>query len=158
MLWGPTNPVLLMVLFSRDAHTRHMSVLEKKTSISCTCKGTRCSRALVAVAELFRACVPYTLRTMYFTFIYLIYHAVPGLFSTLLPMYHYILMCVSIQQMLILASLLLPIRQIVCIHKRRRIRGLNFRGFVREREVLDICIIRLTILVKRDLLTENLCK
>jgi hypothetical protein len=158
MLWGPANCVLVMVLFSRDAHTRRMSVPEKKTSISRTYKGTRYSRALVAVAELFRACVPYTLRAMYSTFIYLIYHAVPGLFSTLLPMYHYILMCVSIQQMLILASLLLPIRQIVCIHKRRHIRGPNFRGFVREREVLDICVIRITMLVKRDLPTGNACK
>jgi hypothetical protein len=158
MLWGPTNAVLLMVLFSRDAHTRHMSVPEKKTSISCTCKGTRCSRALVAVAELFRACIPYTLRAMYSTFIYLIYHTVPVLFSTLLHMHHYILKCVSIQQMLILASLLLLIRQIVCIHNRRHIRGPNFRGFVREREVLDVCVIRLTMLVKRDLPTGNACK
>jgi hypothetical protein len=157
MPWGPTNSVLLMVLFSRDAHTRRMSVPEKKTSISCTCKGTRCSRALVAVAELFRACIPYTLRAMYSTFIYLIYHTVPGLFPTLLLMHHYILMCVSFQQMLILTSLLLPIRQIVCIHERRRIRGPNFRGFVREREVLDICVIRLTMLVKRDLPTGNTC-
>jgi hypothetical protein len=104
------------------------------------------ARALDAVERLlrWRKCLEPVFLTHFAqcsTFIYLIYHTVPELFSTLLPMHHYILMCVSFQQMLILASLLLPIRQIVCIHKRRRIRGPNFRGFVREREVLDICVI-----------------